>query len=288
MKKRNKSSEDICEKCSAKLFKVVPLKTTQQEIIEFARKTVGWRDNPDALEGWMPSGVYCPNGCVNIHVDFPAPWPPEEIVEDHTEYGLFIKSPGPRRLDVMKALRKRLLLSPADSKKAIDILGICVVKGRKAELGELVEELERLGAIVELRVHRGESVLSPEASKDTVRDEETEGVSWAIIVIPILLMLLVVVLSFIYTAVIWLKVGVNVIILLLGMAIISSTGNFFARKISSGRAVLLSPLAGIAVFTVIGGVLSIFWGWSSTIVVLLFFSVLVIIDIFRSLSEERL
>lgn len=80
-----------CEKCGATLFNIIPGKTTQQEIIEFARAAVGWQENPDALDGWMPPGIYCPNGCVAIHADYPPPWPPET-----TET---IDEPGPRRFN---------------------------------------------------------------------------------------------------------------------------------------------------------------------------------------------
>ena len=56
-----------CKKCGSTLFYVEPDITTAQEIIDFARLADGWKDNPDALAGWMPPGVYCPKGCFDIH-----------------------------------------------------------------------------------------------------------------------------------------------------------------------------------------------------------------------------
>lgn len=57
-----------CQQCGCEPFSVESGVTTPQEIIDFARNTEGWKDNPDALQGWMPPGIYCPNGCFNLHV----------------------------------------------------------------------------------------------------------------------------------------------------------------------------------------------------------------------------
>lgn len=67
-----------CLNCGENLFKVVPGVTTQEEIINFAKDADGWQENPEALEGWMPSGIFCKNGCVAIHADYPAPWKPDK------------------------------------------------------------------------------------------------------------------------------------------------------------------------------------------------------------------
>jgi len=57
-----------CVKCGGKMFHVVVGVTSEQEIIEFASSAEGWRENPEALTGWMPPGAYCQQGCVAIHV----------------------------------------------------------------------------------------------------------------------------------------------------------------------------------------------------------------------------
>ena len=65
------SSEDVppelCPQCHKPLFVVQPGVTTAEEIASFAKSAAGWRDNPEAVAGWMPSGRYCVNGCYAIH-----------------------------------------------------------------------------------------------------------------------------------------------------------------------------------------------------------------------------
>jgi hypothetical protein len=61
-------AQGSCLKCGGTLFRVEPGKTSMQEIIAFAGTAEGWRENPEALAGWMPPGIYCQQGCVAIHV----------------------------------------------------------------------------------------------------------------------------------------------------------------------------------------------------------------------------
>ena len=57
----------LCPNCCSTLFSVKPGVTTAAEIVAFAMTAKGWRDNPEAIDGWMPPGVYCANGCYAIH-----------------------------------------------------------------------------------------------------------------------------------------------------------------------------------------------------------------------------
>jgi hypothetical protein len=57
-----------CRHCGNTGFAVTPGVTTAEAIRSFAAKAPGWKDNPEALAGWMPPGLYCPNGCFSLHV----------------------------------------------------------------------------------------------------------------------------------------------------------------------------------------------------------------------------
>jgi hypothetical protein len=60
-----------CDKCGSALFEVVPFKTTQREIVEFASKSslpVSARDTI-LKERWLHAGLYCPKGCTTILVE---------------------------------------------------------------------------------------------------------------------------------------------------------------------------------------------------------------------------
>ncbi len=65
-----------CRACGERAFRCVPGRTTAEEIRAFARGAVGWKDNPEALEGWMPAGLYCPCGHVAIPATPPGPAAP--------------------------------------------------------------------------------------------------------------------------------------------------------------------------------------------------------------------
>lgn len=58
---------ELCQQCNTPLFTVQQEVTTAEEITSFAKTAAGWRDNPEAVAGWMPPGLYCVNGCYAIH-----------------------------------------------------------------------------------------------------------------------------------------------------------------------------------------------------------------------------
>ena len=60
----------LCPQCGALLFNAVPGVTTREEIIEFVSSTRIFGDNPDAADGWIHPGLYCPNGCTWIRADY--------------------------------------------------------------------------------------------------------------------------------------------------------------------------------------------------------------------------
>lgn len=57
-----------CTQCGNKAFSVTPGQTTAAEIMAFASQADGWKENQEALAGWMPPGIYCPKGCLAIHI----------------------------------------------------------------------------------------------------------------------------------------------------------------------------------------------------------------------------
>jgi len=57
-----------CLKCGSESFTVEIGATTPEEIRRFASEAEGWRENPEALKGWMPPGIYCPKGCFAVHI----------------------------------------------------------------------------------------------------------------------------------------------------------------------------------------------------------------------------
>lgn len=79
-----------CSKCGGKVFVVEPGVTTMQTIIDFACTTDGWQENPEAVAGWMPPGVYCPRGCLNLHVTpIPTGLPDSGNAEISRKLGMF-------------------------------------------------------------------------------------------------------------------------------------------------------------------------------------------------------
>lgn len=61
---------DFCEICGSKLFRAIPGQTTKEEIKTFARNS----KIKDAIEvereGWIHPGIYCPNGCTMVLINF--------------------------------------------------------------------------------------------------------------------------------------------------------------------------------------------------------------------------
>ena len=56
-----------CEVCGEPLFKLMPDSATAEEVAAFAKRTIreDWR-----LDPWLHYGVYCPNGCTEVMLNF--------------------------------------------------------------------------------------------------------------------------------------------------------------------------------------------------------------------------
>lgn len=61
-----------CPTCGEPLFRVLPGRTSAEDIRAFARSRA-WSGNPEARAGWMPPGIFCPNGCVAVVATIAAP-----------------------------------------------------------------------------------------------------------------------------------------------------------------------------------------------------------------------
>jgi hypothetical protein len=61
---------DKCPTCGARLFKAVPGETTEEEIVEFARHSQLLGADLYMEERWIHPGIYCPNGCTEILVNY--------------------------------------------------------------------------------------------------------------------------------------------------------------------------------------------------------------------------
>ena len=62
--------DSICSECGSVLFDAIPGYTTEEDIREFARNS----KLPDAediiKDGWIHPGLYCPNGCTEIFIEY--------------------------------------------------------------------------------------------------------------------------------------------------------------------------------------------------------------------------
>lgn len=76
-------SQKRCDVCNSILFIAEPFKTTQQEILEFARhSSLREHKKQSIINGkWIHPGYYCPNGCTEILNDGPIPLPPMTLEE---------------------------------------------------------------------------------------------------------------------------------------------------------------------------------------------------------------
>lgn len=59
-----------CLVCGQLLFKALPHVTTREEIVEFSNR-IGRADL--ARDQWIHPGVYCPNGCTSVMLNFRHP-----------------------------------------------------------------------------------------------------------------------------------------------------------------------------------------------------------------------
>ena len=265
-----------CAKCGRPLFKVIPYKTTAQQIIEFAKNSEAWKGNPDALDGWMPSGIFCPNGCTAIHADYPLPGPPPEEPPPLVIYGVFIESPGPKRLEIMALLRRLRGLTLQQAKQAIDDPALCIAKGEAHELDRLTPALRDMGATVTVRLYQGEPEIASTEQTAPVRPDESDDFSWwgmAAFLVPVT----VIVLHFIFPHIAWLKVIANIIVIMSGALAISFLGRWLeSGRPASDRISFQIPFLPALLLIIPGAVLTLFFGWYSTIALLAAYACLAI------------
>lgn len=262
-----------CEKCGAALFKVVPGETTKREIIDFARESEGWKGNPEALEGWMPSGLFCPNGHVAIHTQHSPPWEPRD---EGQLYAVFIKSPGPNKLKVMSYLRKLKDLTTLQAKEILDHPKICVAVGQKDDLDIIMSDLQELGAVVTRRKYKGESVYAYPVEEWQGQSSLAADIFWNGLILVVLAGLITGAVHYFHPDIKWLKVAANILVLIVGTVVLSVFGAWLEVRGTSDEIVIEPPFAALLFSIVIGGTLTLFFGWYSTIAILGVFTVLVL------------
>ena len=83
------------------MFEVEPFKTTQQEILDFARHSTLPEAQKQAIlkSKWIHPGFHCPNGCSAIFVDGPLPLPPMTLTESIAIATEYAKKHYPEFLD---------------------------------------------------------------------------------------------------------------------------------------------------------------------------------------------
>jgi len=59
-----------CKHCKSELFEVIPFKTTQQAIVEFAQQSALPDKEAIIASRWMHPGLHCTNGCTLIFVEY--------------------------------------------------------------------------------------------------------------------------------------------------------------------------------------------------------------------------
>ncbi len=75
----------------------------------------------------------------------------EEEVEEKTEFDVIIKETGPKKIDVIKAIRQLTSLGLKESKELAETPGAKVMEGvGKEAANDAKEKLEAAGAVVEL------------------------------------------------------------------------------------------------------------------------------------------
>ncbi len=251
-----------CEICGEILFNVVPGRTMAGEIAKFALKAPGWNENPDALAGWMPPGLYCPNGHVNIHIDHATndSLPTDQAVE--TIYGIFIDSAGPRRIEVTKLLRETGEISLEQAKASIDDPGICIATGGIRNIESLVAKLEKAGATLSVREYVSEQMISSHRAKG-----DQSGEAFPISILFFLLLIFAVVAGdhYYHHDNIVRETIANVVVLVSWTIVLSLFERWARQKKEGEYWPYTPPLPAIAASLIVGGVLSIFFGWVSTL-----------------------
>lgn len=137
--------EWLCPKCRGKIFSAVPGKTTPEEIIEFVRQSDIFKDNPDAQDGWIHPGIYCPKGCIQILADYSIS---PTVPFDADKYSLLLIDAGPRRIKVLTEIRKATGLDLKQAKELLDSPTPEIARGHLWEIEETMQRFKNLGADV--------------------------------------------------------------------------------------------------------------------------------------------
>lgn len=135
-----------CLACNEKVLRVAPGQTTAIEIGKFAKRSQVWSENAEAVNGWMHPGIYCPNGCVTIFIDYP-------MSAQQLETGIYdirLLDPGRNRMNVVSYLRRVLDMSLEHLKNRRNPSPTVVATGRHHEVDRIYNELKQLGARVDI------------------------------------------------------------------------------------------------------------------------------------------
>ena len=73
------------------------------------------------------------------------------VVEEQTEYSIILKDGGPKKIQVIKAVREVTSLGLKEAKDMVDAGGVIKEGISKAEAEELKKKLEEQGATVEMK-----------------------------------------------------------------------------------------------------------------------------------------
>jgi len=85
-------------------------------------------------------------------MQMPAEYPTEVIAEEQTEFDVVITSFGDKKIPVIKKVRELTNLGLKDCKALIDALPGKIKEGiSKAEADSIIEQLEEVGATVEIK-----------------------------------------------------------------------------------------------------------------------------------------
>ena len=142
-----------CLACHEKVLRVSPGKTSEAEIRAFASRSPVWSENSAAVDGWMHPGIYCPNGCVTIFIDYPMAT--QKV--DPDIYDIRLVDAGRNRMSVISYLRHVLDVSQSHLKNRFSRSPTVVASGRHHEVDRIYQELIQLGARVDLAKKNNET-----------------------------------------------------------------------------------------------------------------------------------
>lgn len=100
-------SQKQCDVCNSILFVAEPFKTTQKEILEFARQSsLKEHQKQDIIKSkWIHPGYYCPNGCTEILMDGPISLPPMTLDEGMAIATKYAQTQFPEFLQISNKLK---------------------------------------------------------------------------------------------------------------------------------------------------------------------------------------